>query len=57
MIDSIGSAAGLLLLSPLFLLVIGLYFATNETLLFSNCPGKTVLFKIIKFKTMNDKKR
>jgi lipopolysaccharide/colanic/teichoic acid biosynthesis glycosyltransferase len=40
MIDSIGSAAGLLLLSPLFLLVIGLYFATNETLLFSNCPGK-----------------
>ncbi len=59
MIDSIGAAAGLLLLSPLFLLVtIGLYFATKgKPFFFQLRPGKNAkLFKIIKFKTMNDKK-
>jgi undecaprenyl phosphate N,N'-diacetylbacillosamine 1-phosphate transferase len=50
---------GLLLLSPLFIIVtIGLYFANQGTPFFFQLrPGKHgAIFKIIKFKTMNDKK-
>lgn len=50
---------GLLLLSPLFLIVtIGLYFANQgKPFFFQLRPGKNgKIFKIIKFKTMNDKK-
>lgn len=58
-IDFIGALTGLLLLSPLFLIVtVGLYFANQgKPFFFQNRPGKNGnLFKIIKFKTMNDKK-
>lgn len=58
-IDFIGAATGLLLLSPLFLIVtVGLYFANQgKPFFFQQRPGKNgILFKIIKFKTMNDKK-
>ena len=50
---------GLLVLSPLFLLVIIFLFITNNgnPFFFQNRPGKDgVVFKIVKFKTMNDKK-
>lgn len=50
---------GFLLLSPIFILVtVGLYFANNrKPFFFQVRPGKNEkLFKIIKFKTMNDKK-
>jgi undecaprenyl phosphate N,N'-diacetylbacillosamine 1-phosphate transferase len=50
---------GLLLLSPLFIIIIiGLYFANEgKPFFFQQRPGKDeVVFKIIKFKTMNDKK-
>lgn len=50
---------GILLLSPLFVLVtIGLYFANlGKPFFFQLRPGKDEkIFKIIKFKTMNDKK-
>lgn len=49
----------LLVLSPLIILVaIGLFFANNgKPFFFQQRPGKNeVIFKIIKFKTMNDKK-
>lgn len=49
----------LLLLSPIFIVVtIGLYLANNGSpFFFQNRPGlKEHIFKIIKFKTMNDKK-
>ncbi|RTZ00884.1 sugar transferase [Flavobacterium sp. RSP49] len=58
-IDFIGALTGLLLLSPLFLLVtVGLYFANEgKPFFFQMRPGKKKrLFNIIKFKTMNDKK-
>ncbi|SDH61147.1 Sugar transferase involved in LPS biosynthesis (colanic, teichoic acid) [Flavobacterium omnivorum] len=58
-IDFFGALMGLLLLSPLFLLVtLGLYFANQgKPFFFQLRPGKDgVIFKIIKFKTMNDKK-
>lgn len=58
-IDFIGAVMGLLLLSPLFIIVtIGLYFANQgKPFFFQIRPGKNErLFKIIKFKTMNDKK-
>jgi undecaprenyl phosphate N,N'-diacetylbacillosamine 1-phosphate transferase len=50
---------GLLLLSPIFILVtIGLFFANNsKPFFFQTRPGKNEkLFRIVKFKTMNDKK-
>jgi undecaprenyl phosphate N,N'-diacetylbacillosamine 1-phosphate transferase len=58
-IDLIGAAAGLLLLSPLFLIVtVGLYFANQgKPFFFQMRPGKEgKIFRIVKFKTMNDKK-
>jgi undecaprenyl phosphate N,N'-diacetylbacillosamine 1-phosphate transferase len=58
-IDFIAAAAGLFLLSPLFIIItIGLYFANNgNPFFFQLRPGKhEKIFKIIKFKTMNDKK-
>ncbi|MDL2241529.1 sugar transferase [Bacteroidales bacterium OttesenSCG-928-L03] len=53
------SLIGLLILSPLFLLVtIFLFFANQgKPFFFQQRPGKNEgIFKIIKFKTMNDKK-
>ena len=53
------SFLGLLVLSPLFLIVIIFLFITNNgnPFFFQNRPGKDgVVFKIVKFKTMNDKK-
>ena len=57
--DFFSSLLGLLLLSPLLLIVaICLYFANDgKPFFFQKRPGKNgVMFKIIKFKTMNDKK-
>jgi undecaprenyl phosphate N,N'-diacetylbacillosamine 1-phosphate transferase len=57
--DLLAAFFGLLLLSPLFLVVtLGLYFANQgKPFFFQLRPGKDgVIFKIIKFKTMNDKK-
>lgn len=56
-IDLIGALIGLFLLSPIFItVVIGLYFANQgKPFFFQLRPGKNErLFKIIKFKTMND---
>lgn len=58
-IDFCTALIGLLVLSPLFIvLTIGLYFANQgKPFFFQLRPGlKENLFKIIKFKTMNDKK-
>lgn len=58
-IDFSSAIIGLLLLSPLFIIVaIALYFANQgKPFFFQIRPGKKErLFKIIKFKTMNDKK-
>jgi lipopolysaccharide/colanic/teichoic acid biosynthesis glycosyltransferase len=58
-IDFSCAIIGLLLLSPLFVIVtIGLYFANQgKPFFFQLRPGKNEeVFKIIKFKTMNDKK-
>jgi lipopolysaccharide/colanic/teichoic acid biosynthesis glycosyltransferase len=58
-IDFSCAVIGLLLLSPLFVIVtIGLYFANQgKPFFFQSRPGKNgKIFKIIKFKTMNDKK-
>lgn len=58
-IDFSCAIIGLLLLSPLFIIVtIGLYFANQgKPFFFQLRPGKNEKnFKIIKFKTMNDKK-
>lgn len=58
-IDNIAASFGLLILSPLFIIVtIGLYFANQgKPFFFQLRPGKNgKIFKIIKFKTMNDKK-
>ena len=58
-IDFSCAIIGLLLLSPLFIgVIIGLYFANQgKPFFFQLRPGKNgIIFKIIKFKTMNDKK-
>lgn len=58
-IDFFISIIGLLVLSPLLLVVsIFLFFANSgNPFFFQNRPGKNgVVFKIVKFKTMNDKK-
>ena len=57
--DFLAALLGLVLLSPVFFIVtIGLYFANHgKPFFFQSRPGKNgVIFKIIKFKTMNDKK-
>ena len=59
MFDFIAAFLGLLLLSPLFAVVtIGLFFSNQgKPYFFQLRPGKNgMLFNIIKFKTMNDKK-
>ena len=58
-IDFISALIGFLLLSPLFIIItIGLFFANQgKPFFFQVRPGKDgIFFKIIKFKTMNDKK-
>lgn len=58
-IDFSAALIGLLLLSPLFILVtVGLYVANQgKPFFFQTRPGLNErIFKIIKFKTMNDKK-
>lgn len=58
-LDFILSTIGLILLSPIFVFItIGLYFANQgKPFFFQIRPGKNEkLFKIMKFKTMNDKK-
>src|SRR5690606_25691387 len=57
--DFLAAFFGLLLLSPIFIVVtIGLYFANQgKPFFFQERPGLNErIFKIIKFKTMNDKK-
>lgn len=59
LLDFIMALFALLLLSPIFIFVtIGLYLANNGSpFFFQSRPGlKEKVFKIIKFKTMNDKK-
>lgn len=58
-LDFIAALIGLILLSPIFLVImVGLLFANSgKPFFFQIRPGKNEkLFKIIKFKTMNDKK-
>jgi len=58
-IDFLAALSGLLLLSPIFIIVtIGLFFANQgKPFFFQERPGKGArVFNIIKFKTMNDKK-
>ena len=58
-LDCLAAFFGLTVLSPLFLLVtVGLFFANQgKPFFFQLRPGKDgVFFKIIKFRTMNDKK-
>jgi lipopolysaccharide/colanic/teichoic acid biosynthesis glycosyltransferase len=58
-VDFLISLLGLLVLSPLFIIIIIFLFIANNgsPFFFQNRPGKdSVVFKIIKFKTMNDKK-
>lgn len=57
-IDFSASLIGMILLSPIFLFVmIGLFFANQgKPFFFQSRPGKNErIFKIVKFKTMNDK--
>jgi undecaprenyl phosphate N,N'-diacetylbacillosamine 1-phosphate transferase len=59
LIDFVFAFSGLLVLSPIFIIVtIGLYFANEgKPFFFQARPGlREKIFKIIKFKTMNDKK-
>lgn len=59
LIDFFAALFGLLLLSPVFIIVmIGLFFANQgKPFFFQARPGKNErIFKIVKFKTMNDKK-
>lgn len=59
LIDCIGASFGLLILSPLFVITtVGLYFSNRgKPFFFQLRPGLNGgIFKIIKFKTMNDKK-
>ena len=58
-LDILGAIFGLLVLSPLFAIItVGLFFANHgKPFFFQLRPGKDgKIFKIIKFKTMNDKK-
>lgn len=58
-LDFIASFIGLLVLSPFFVIVtVGLFFANQgKPFFFQKRPGKNgKIFKIIKFKTMNDKR-
>lgn len=58
-IDFLGAFFGLLLLSPIFMIVLIILLFTNngKPFFFQSRPGKNeVVFKIIKFKSMNDKK-
>jgi lipopolysaccharide/colanic/teichoic acid biosynthesis glycosyltransferase len=58
-IDFFASLLGFIVLSPLFVVVtVGLFFANQgKPFFFQIRPGKNAkLFRIIKFKTMNDKK-
>jgi undecaprenyl phosphate N,N'-diacetylbacillosamine 1-phosphate transferase len=58
-LDCVAAFFGLVVLSPIFLFVtVGLFFANQgKPFFFQLRPGKDgVIFKIIKFKTMNDKK-
>ena len=57
--DFLAALIGLICLSPIFIIVsIGLYFANQgRPFFFQARPGRDErIFKIIKFKTMNDKK-
>jgi lipopolysaccharide/colanic/teichoic acid biosynthesis glycosyltransferase len=57
--DFIVSFIGLIILSPLFIVITILLFILNngKPFYFQNRPGyKEKIFRIIKFKTMNDKK-
>ncbi|MDR0227608.1 MAG: sugar transferase [Flavobacteriaceae bacterium] len=57
--DFLAAIVGLTLLSPIFIVVvIGLYFANQgKPFFFQSRPGKGGhIFKIVKFKTMNDKR-
>lgn len=57
--DFIFAFVGLVILSPLFIIItVGLYFANSgKPFFFQHRPGKNEkIFKIVKFKTMNDKK-
>lgn len=57
--DFVVALIGILLLSPIFIIVVvGLYFANKgKPFFFQSRPGKNGrVFKIVKFKTMNDKK-
>lgn len=58
-VDLIGAIVGLLLLSPIFIIVtIALAIANNgKPFFFQPRPGRNEkVFKVIKFKSMNDKK-
>lgn len=58
-LDFFVALIGIVVLSPLFLLIILFLFFANHgsPFFFQNRPGKSgVVFKIVKFKTMNDKK-
>jgi undecaprenyl phosphate N,N'-diacetylbacillosamine 1-phosphate transferase len=58
-VDFLTAFVGFLLLSPVFLIItIALYFANQgKPFFFQSRPGKNgKIFKIIKFRTMNDKK-
>ena len=58
-LDFVAAFCGLVLLSPIFIIVtIGLYLANQgKPFFFQARPGKGErIFKIVKFKTMNDKK-
>ena len=59
LLDFLASLVGLLLLTPIFIIVtIGLFFANHgKPFFFQARPGKNGnIFNIVKFKTMNDKK-
>ena len=59
LLDFFIALVGLIILSPIFIIItIGLYFANQgKPFFFQARPGlKEKIFKIIKFKTMNDKK-
>src|SRR5690554_7994483 len=57
--DFLAAFFGLLILSPIFIIVtVALFFANNgKPFFFQKRPGKNErIFNVIKFKTMNDKK-
>ena len=58
-IDFVGAVLALVLLSPVFITIMVVLFFANKgkPFFYQMRPGKnSVLFKIVKFKTMNDKK-